>query len=85
MPSVRSWTPIVACAIVLAAGYWRPGTGRYPSGQRSTGFAEIRALNVPSRLPVAVLIGAAGLTDTANPDRVLFKTLQIRHQGDWVL
>jgi len=51
----------------------------------STGFAEIRALNVPSMLPVAVLIGAAGLTDTANPDRVLFKTLQIRHQGDWVL
>jgi pimeloyl-ACP methyl ester carboxylesterase len=51
----------------------------------STGFAEIRALHVPSSLPVAVLVGAAGLTDVSSPDRILFKRLQIRHQGDWVL
>jgi pimeloyl-ACP methyl ester carboxylesterase len=51
----------------------------------STGFAEIRALQVPSDLPVAVLIGAAAASGSSNSDFKLFKRLQVRHQSDWAL
>jgi hypothetical protein len=51
----------------------------------STGFAEIRALQVPSGIPLAVVIGAATPRGSTNRDFRLFKRLQIRHQGDWAL
>jgi pimeloyl-ACP methyl ester carboxylesterase len=51
----------------------------------STGFAEIRALQVPSGVPIAVLIGAATPRGSSNGDFKIFKRLQIRHQTDWAL
>jgi pimeloyl-ACP methyl ester carboxylesterase len=50
----------------------------------SAGFAEIRAMPVPSTLPVAVLIGARPPRTPSN-DFALFKRLQIRHQGEWTM
>ncbi len=51
----------------------------------STGFAEVRALQVPSTVPIAVLIGTATPGGSSNGDFKLFKRLQIRHQSDWIM
>jgi pimeloyl-ACP methyl ester carboxylesterase len=55
----------------------------------STAFADVRALDVPSGLPVAVLVG--GLPPGPLPPNALTKNVnitrlfQIRHQADWAL
>src|SRR5439155_6393366 len=52
-------------------------------------FADIRALKVPSGLPVAVLVGGlppGPLPPTALTTNVnIFQLMQIRHQADWAL
>jgi hypothetical protein len=51
----------------------------------SAGFSDIRALQLPSGVPIAVLIGGATPRGSPNSDARLFKRLQIRHQGEWAL
>jgi hypothetical protein len=51
----------------------------------SSGFADVRALQVPSTLPIAVLIGTATPSGSSNGDFQLFKRLQVRHQSEWVM
>jgi pimeloyl-ACP methyl ester carboxylesterase len=54
-----------------------------------TDFADIRALKVPSGLPVAVLVGGmppGPLPPTALTTNVnILRLMQIRHQADWAL
>jgi pimeloyl-ACP methyl ester carboxylesterase len=51
----------------------------------SAGFSDIRALQMPSGVPIAVLIGGAAPRGSPNSDARLFKRLQIRHQSEWAL
>jgi pimeloyl-ACP methyl ester carboxylesterase len=55
----------------------------------STDYADIRALRVPSGLPIAVLVGGkppAPLPPNASTSNVNIQRLfQIRHQADWAL
>ncbi len=49
------------------------------------GFADIKAMKVPSTLPVAIVIGAKPGKGSPDSDGPIFKRLQIRHQGEWAL
>lgn len=55
----------------------------------STGFAALRAMRLPTTLPIAVVVGGA-LSPTLPPGNATtemraFKRLQIKHQAAWVL